>query len=138
MFDIRLIRTWIGISLAWPLIWALVFNRWFFLSPLGLFIAFGIPIAGWVIWWKFYEGNGEKLLAEGRLVLGKGSQTLLKVKKPNQTTLLGILVMKTKFMLTHTTILVLVCMSVFSLELAQAGQINGELCCKAPSLWANC
>ena len=81
MLDIRLIRTWIGISLAWPLLWALVFNRWFFLSPLGLFIAFGIPIAGWVIWWKFYEGNGEKLLAEGRLVIGKGSQTLLKVKK---------------------------------------------------------
>ena len=81
MFDIRLIRTWIGISLVWPLLWALVFNRWFFLSPLGLFIAFGMPIAGWVIWWKFYEGNGEKLLAEGRLVLGRGSQTLLKVKK---------------------------------------------------------
>ena len=81
MFDIRLIRTWIGISLVWPLLWALVFNRWFFLSPLGLFIAFGIPIAGWVIGWKFYEGDGEKLLAEGRLVLGKGSQTLLKVKK---------------------------------------------------------
>jgi len=81
MFDITLIRTWIGISLAWPLLWALVFNRWFFLSPLGLFIALGIPIAGWVLWWKFYEGNGEKLLSEGRLVLDKGAKTLLKVKK---------------------------------------------------------
>jgi membrane-associated phospholipid phosphatase len=81
MFDITLIRTWIGISLVWPLLWALVFNRWFFMSPLGLFIVFGIPIAGWVLWWKYYEGNGEKLLSEGRLVLDKGTKTLLKVKK---------------------------------------------------------
>jgi len=58
-----------------------VFDRWFFLSPLGLFIAFGVPIAGWVIWWKYYEGNGEKLLSEGRLVLGKSTETLHKLKK---------------------------------------------------------
>jgi membrane-associated phospholipid phosphatase len=81
MFDIASIRTWIGISLVWPLFWALVFNRWFFFSPLGLAITFGIPIAGWVLWWKFYEGNGEKLLSEGRLVLGKGIKTFFKVKK---------------------------------------------------------
>jgi hypothetical protein len=81
MFDITLLRTWIGISLVWPLLWALLFNRWFFLSPLGLFIAFGIPTAGWLLWWKYYEGNGEKLLSEGRLVLDKGTKTLLKVKK---------------------------------------------------------
>jgi membrane-associated phospholipid phosphatase len=81
MFDIRLIRTWIGISLVWPLFWALVFNRWFFLSPLGLTIAFGIPIGGWLLWWKYYEGNGQKLLSEGRLVLDKGVKTLFKVKK---------------------------------------------------------
>jgi len=81
MFEITSIRTWVGISLVWPLLWALVFNRWFFLSPLGLFIAFGIPTAGWVIWWKYYEGNGEKLLSEGRLILDKSAKTLLKVKK---------------------------------------------------------
>jgi len=81
MFEISSIRTWVGISLVWPLLWALVFNRWFFLSPLGLFIAFGIPIAGWVLWWKYYEGNGEKLLSEGRLILDKSAKTLLKVKK---------------------------------------------------------
>ncbi len=81
MFEITSIRTWVGISLVWPLLWALVFNRWFFLSPLGLFIAFGIPIAGWVLWWKYYEGNGEKLLSEGRLILDKSAKTLLKVKK---------------------------------------------------------
>lgn len=81
MFELTSIRTWIGISLVWPLFWALVFNRWFFLSPLGLIIAIGIPIAGWLIWWKYYEGNGQKLLSEGRLVLGKSSEILLKAKK---------------------------------------------------------
>jgi hypothetical protein len=81
MFEITSIRTWIGVSLVWPLFWALVCNRWFFLSPLGLIIAFGIPIAGWVLWWKFYEGNGQKLMSEGRQFLDKGSEILLKVKK---------------------------------------------------------
>ena len=81
MFEITSIRTWIGVSLVWPLFWALVCNRWFFLSPLGLIIAFGIPIAGWVLWWKFYEGNGQKLLSEGRQFLNKGSETLHHLKK---------------------------------------------------------
>ncbi len=81
MFEITSIRTWIGVSLVWPLFWALVCNRWFFLSPLGLIIAFGIPIAGWVLWWKFYEGNGQKLMSEGRLVLDKSSGILLHLKK---------------------------------------------------------
>jgi hypothetical protein len=58
-----------------------VFNRWFFFSPLGLLITFGLPIAGWVLWWKYYEGNGQKLLSEGRQFLDKGSEILLKVKK---------------------------------------------------------
>ena len=81
MFEITSIRTWIGVSLVWPLFWALVCNRWFFLSPLGLIIAFGIPIAGWVLWWKFYEGNGQKLMSEGRLILDKSSEILLHLKK---------------------------------------------------------
>ncbi|MGI9316798.1 MAG: hypothetical protein ACR2QW_05660 [bacterium] len=81
MFNIASIRTWVGISLVWPFLWALVFNRWFFLSPLGLTIAFGLPIAGWVLWWKYYEGNGEKILSEGRLVFGKGIKTYFKLKK---------------------------------------------------------
>ena len=81
MIAITTIQKCIGATVAWPLLWVIVFDRWFFLSPLGLFIAFGIPIAGWVIWWKYYEGNGEKLLSEGRLVLGKSTETLHKLKK---------------------------------------------------------
>lgn len=81
MIAITTIQKCIGATVAWPLLWVIVFDRWFFLSPLGLFIAFGVPIAGWVIWWKYYEGNGEKLLSEGRLVLGKSTETLHKLKK---------------------------------------------------------
>ena len=81
MFEITTMRIWIGISLAWPMLWVVVFDRWFFFSPLGLVIALGIPIAGWLLWWKYYERDGQKLMSEGRLVLGRSAETLLKVKK---------------------------------------------------------
>jgi len=81
MFEVTTMRIWIAVTLVWPLLWVLVFDRWFFLSPLGLIIAFGIPIAGWVLWWKYYEGDGQKLKAEGRLVLDKSQATLHKLKK---------------------------------------------------------
>ena len=81
MFEITSIRLWIGISLAWPSLWILIFDRWFFWTPLGLFITFGIPILGWLIWWKYYEGNGEKLLTEGKLLLAKSTIAFNKMKR---------------------------------------------------------
>ncbi len=51
MFQITSIRLWIGISLAWPLLWILIFDRWFFWTPIGLFVSIGIPIVGWLVWW---------------------------------------------------------------------------------------
>ena len=81
MFQLTSFRLWICISLAWPLLWILVFDRWFFWTPIGLFVTFGIPILGWLVWWKYYEGNGEKLLTEGKLLLARGTITLNKVKK---------------------------------------------------------
>ena len=81
MFEITTIRKCIAASLAWPLFWVLVLDRWFLLSPFGVIIAFGIPVAGWVLWWKYYEGDGQKLQAEGRLVLGKSSEILHNLKK---------------------------------------------------------
>ena len=81
MFRITSLRLWIGVSLAWPLLWALIFDRWFFFTPLGLLIAFGMPITAWLVWWKFYEGNGEKLLAEGRLAMAKGTIAAMRLKK---------------------------------------------------------
>lgn len=80
MITITTMQKCIGATVAWPLLWVVIFDRWFFLSPLGLFIAFGIPIAGWVLWWKYYEGNVEKLQSEGRLILGKSTETLHKLK----------------------------------------------------------
>ena len=81
MFEITTIRKSIAASLAWPLFWVLVLDRWFLLSPFGLIIAFGVPVAGWLLWWKYYEGDGQKLQAEGRLVLGKSSEILHNLKK---------------------------------------------------------
>ena len=81
MFEITTIRKCIAASLVWPLFWVLVLDRWFLLSPFGLIIVFGIPIAGWVIWWKYYEGDGQKLQAEGRLALGKTSEIAHNLKK---------------------------------------------------------
>lgn len=81
MFEITPIRLWIGISLAWPLLWILIFNRWFFWTPLGLLITFGIPTLGWLIWWKYYEGDGEKLLTESKLMAAKSTIAFNKMKK---------------------------------------------------------
>lgn len=81
MFQLRSLRLWIGITLAWPLLWIMIFDRWFFWSPLGLIITFGVPILGWLVWWKFYEGNGEKLLTESKLLLARSTIALNKMKK---------------------------------------------------------
>ncbi len=81
MVQLTSLRLWIGISLAWPLLWILIFDRWFFWTPLGLIVSLGIPIAGWVVWWKCYEGNGEKLLTEGKLMAARSTIALNKMKK---------------------------------------------------------
>ena len=81
MFDITSLRLWIGVSLAWPLLWILIFDRWYFWTPMGLLVAIGFPVLGWLIWWKYYEGNGEKLLTEGKLVLARGTIAFIKMKK---------------------------------------------------------
>ena len=81
MLELTSLRLWLGISLAWPLHWILIFDRWFFWTPVGLLVTFGIPIIGWLAWWKFYEGNGEKLLTEGKLFLARGTIAFNRLKK---------------------------------------------------------
>ena len=81
MFQLKSLRLWVVITLAWPLLWIAIFDRWFFWTPIGLFVTFAIPIAGWVVWWKFYEGNAEKLLTEGKLLLARSTIALNKMKK---------------------------------------------------------
>lgn len=81
MVKITTLRIWIGISIAWPLLCMLMFNRWFFLSPLGLLIAFAMPIAGWTLWWKFYREAEQKLAFNGKFNVGKGVGFLMNLKK---------------------------------------------------------
>ncbi len=80
MKELTTFRIWIGITCAWPLLWAMVFDRWFFLSPLGILFVFGLPIAGWVLWFLFYRGEEDKIANDGRLVADAGAELLLKLK----------------------------------------------------------
>lgn len=68
-------------SVLWLLLWILVFDRWFFFTPIGLFIAIGIPLAGWAVWWKFYRGEEQKIVVDGRQALDRSTQSLLRLKK---------------------------------------------------------
>ncbi len=81
MAKITTLGIWISISIAWPLLWLLVFNKWFFLSPLGLLMAFGIPIAGWAFWWKFYREEGQKNAFNDKFSVDKGVGFLANLKK---------------------------------------------------------
>lgn len=81
MFELTTMRIWIVVSLVWPLFWVLVFDRWFFFSPIGVLIAIGPPLAGWLFWWNFYRGEEEKMVSDGRLVLDKSVETLQRLKR---------------------------------------------------------
>ncbi len=81
MIEITPMRKWMGATAAWSLLWILVFDKWFFWTPIGLFVTFGIPIAGWLVWWNFYRGAEDKIVADGRQVLDKTAATLLEMKK---------------------------------------------------------
>jgi hypothetical protein len=81
MAEIKTLRIWIGISITWPLLCLLVFNEWFFLSPLGLLIAFGIPIAVWAFWRKFYREEGQRIAFNEKFNVGKGVGFLADMKK---------------------------------------------------------
>ncbi len=81
MAEIKTLGNWIGISIAWPLLCLLVFNKWFFLSPFGLLIAFGIPIAGWAFWRRYYRGKGQKIAFSGQFSVGKSIGIIENLKK---------------------------------------------------------
>lgn len=80
MVEFTTMRICAGISLAWPLFWILVFDRWFLLSPLGLLVAFGMPIAAWVSWWKLFRGEEQKFLSEAGKIVAKNVAIWLKLK----------------------------------------------------------
>lgn len=81
MVEVTALRIGMGASVVWVLFWVVVFDRWFFFTPLGLLVALGMPLGGWTIWWKFYRGEEEKIVVDGRQVLSKGAESLLALKK---------------------------------------------------------
>jgi len=81
MVEITTLRIWISISIAWPLLSMLVFDRWFLFSPLGILIAFGMPIAGWTFWWKFYREEGQKIALQDKFSVGKSVGVFKNLKK---------------------------------------------------------
>ena len=81
MVEITTLRMWIGITIAWLLLSMLVFDRWFFFSPLGLLIIFGLPIAGWVFWWKYFRQEGQQIALQDKFSVGKSIALLKNLKK---------------------------------------------------------
>jgi hypothetical protein len=81
MIEITTLRICIGITCGWPLFWLLVFDRWFFLSPVGLIIVFGIPITCWVLWLIFYRGTEQKIVSDRRVVADMSAETVQRLKK---------------------------------------------------------
>jgi hypothetical protein len=51
------------------------------IEPTPFRLCLGIPIIGGLIWWKFFEGSGEKIFTEGKLVLVKSTIALSRIKK---------------------------------------------------------
>ena len=64
MIKITTIRIWMGVTAAWLGLCILMFDRWFFFSPLGLIITFGLPAAGWFIWWRYSPAQGHDVSPE--------------------------------------------------------------------------
>jgi hypothetical protein len=81
MIDVTSVRIWIGVTVAWPLLCLLLMDRWFFLSPLGLLVSLGLPVAGWALWWKFYRLEDEKPEIDAGKLIDKSAETLDKLKK---------------------------------------------------------
>jgi hypothetical protein len=81
MIEITTLRICIGMTCGWPLLWLLVFDRWFFLSPLGLIIALGIPIVCWVLWLIFYRDAEQKVVRDRRMVTDMSAESLQRLKK---------------------------------------------------------
>ena len=80
MIDWMTIRFWIGATIAWLLFCILVFDRWYFFSPLGLIVTFGIPAAGWFAWWRYAPTEGRALSEGEQRVLDSSAGLLQRLK----------------------------------------------------------
>lgn len=61
MREVSGIRLGVVATVLWPMFWAMIFARWFYFSPLGLIIVFGLPIVCWVLWWNVYRDQSTEL-----------------------------------------------------------------------------
>ena len=80
MIDWMSIRFWMGVTVAWLLFCILVFDRWYFFSPLGLVTTFGLPAAGWFAWWRFAPSESRSLSNSEQRLLETGAGLLQRLK----------------------------------------------------------
>ena len=80
MIDWMTIRFWMGATVAWLAFCILVFDRWYFFSPLGLVVTFGLPAAGWVIWWRYAPTESRALSDGEQRALDRGMGLLQRLK----------------------------------------------------------
>lgn len=80
MIDWMTIRFWMGATVAWLLFCILVFDRWYFFSPLGLALTFGLPAAGWFSWWRYAPAESRALSAGEQRVLDTAAELLQRLK----------------------------------------------------------
>ena len=80
MFEMTTLRFWIGMTAAWLILCVLLFDQWFFFSPLGLMVTFGIPLAGWFVWWRYSPAEGHEISDEERQLIDKSQALLQRLK----------------------------------------------------------
>jgi len=80
MIDMKTLRFGLGATAAWLLLCVLLFDQWFFFSPLGIIITFGLPAVGWLLWWRYSPAGGREISREEQQVLDKGFDWLQRLK----------------------------------------------------------
>lgn len=75
------IRFWMVVTVAWLGLCILLFDRWFFFSPLGLILAFGLPLGGWFAWWRYAPAEGNEISPGEKQMLELGQEFLQDLKK---------------------------------------------------------
>lgn len=69
-------------TIVWIGLWTLLFDSWFFWSPLGLLLVFVLPAGAWIGWWKWLRVEGEEMtLDEMRELAREGVANLSKLKQ---------------------------------------------------------
>lgn len=73
MIDLKALQFGLGATVAWLLLCILMFDRWFFFSPLGIILAFGLPVVGWLLWWRYAASDEREISPEEQQLIDKGA-----------------------------------------------------------------